>query len=111
MKTNMFVASGMMLLIHGAAGQSTAPVAKTAGEAMKNVVVLKDVPESEWTSTMAFISGSLGVRCEYCHATPYESDTKQTKVTARRMIQMTREINAGSFGGRQVVTCNTCHRG
>ncbi len=93
------------------AGQPAAPVEKTAGQAWKNVTVLKDVPASQWQATMDLIGGSLGVGCQFCHAEPFESDAKKTKVTARAMIQMTQEINARSFAGRTVVTCNTCHQG
>jgi hypothetical protein len=55
--------------------------------------------------------------CEDCHTASdskwenYAQDTSPRKVTARRMIQMMAAINQGSFGGRQVVTCYTCHRG
>jgi hypothetical protein len=88
-----------------------ATVEKTAGEAMKNVQVLKDIPESEWNKVMAFVSGSLGVSCDHCHAQPFDSDTKKPKQTARAMMKMVREINAANFNGQPVVTCNTCHRG
>jgi len=91
--------------------QPAALAEKTAGQAWKNVIALKDVPASQWGATMDVISGSLGVGCQYCHAEPFESDTKKTKLTARSMIQMTQDINARSFGGRTVVTCNTCHQG
>ena len=84
---------------------------KSAGEAMKNVQVLKDVPASEWNNVMFFISGSLGVGCQHCHAQAYDADTKKAKQTARRMMQMVRDINAANFDGKPVVTCNTCHRG
>jgi len=90
---------------------SAAPAGKTAGEVMKNVQVLKDVPASQWNGVMAVIAGSLGVSCEHCHAQPYDSDTKKAKQTARSMMKMVREINANNFGGRAEVTCNTCHRG
>jgi hypothetical protein len=33
------------------------------------------------------------------------------KRMARRMIQMMQKINADNFGGRQMVTCYSCHRG
>src|SRR2546422_8609209 len=33
------------------------------------------------------------------------------KRTARRMVLMVSAINRDNFGGRQVVTCYTCHRG
>ncbi len=87
------------------------PPDKTAGEFFKNVQVLKDVPASEFTNGMWFIAGSLGVPCQHCHTAANESDDKQAKLTARKMIQMTRDINAANFGGKQVVTCNTCHQG
>lgn len=84
---------------------------KSAGETKKNVQVLKDVPASEWNNVMFFIAGSLGVGCQHCHAETYDADTKKAKQTARRMMQMVRDINAANFDGRPVVTCNTCHRG
>src|SRR5262249_20271000 len=71
----------------------------------------KNVPASEWTGVMFFISGSLGVGCEHCHAATYDADTKMAKLTARRMMQMVQSINAANFDGRPVVTCNTCHLG
>ncbi|HYL74674.1 MAG TPA: photosynthetic reaction center cytochrome c subunit family protein [Bryobacteraceae bacterium] len=104
-------AIGISILAWMCAAQPAAPVEKTAGQAWKNVLVLKDVPASQWGATMDLIGGSLGVGCQFCHAQAYESDAKKTKVTARAMIQMTQEINARSFGGHTVVTCNTCHQG
>jgi photosynthetic reaction center cytochrome c subunit len=55
--------------------------------------------------------------CEDCHLASdatwenYAIDTSPRKVTARRMVQMMASINQASFGGRQVVTCYSCHRG
>jgi photosynthetic reaction center cytochrome c subunit len=60
---------------------------------------------------MWFIAGSLGVPCQHCHTAANESDDKPAKLAARKMIQMTRDINAANFGGKQIVTCNTCHQG
>ncbi len=61
---------------------------------------------------MAFISGSLGVRCNYCHvANQFEKDDKPAKLAARRMTQMVLNINKGNFNGTNAVTCYTCHRG
>ena len=60
---------------------------------------------------MWFIAGSLGVPCQHCHTAANESDDKQAKLTARKMIQMTRDLNATNFGGKQIVTCDTCHQG
>jgi hypothetical protein len=41
---------------------------------------------------MQFMSGSLSVSCNYCHAGQFESDAKKTKLIARDMIKMTRAI-------------------
>jgi hypothetical protein len=84
---------------------------KTAGETMKNVQVLKDVPAGDWRNLMVFINASLGVSCEHCHAEPFDADTKKAKQTARTMMKMVHEINAANFENRPVITCNTCHQG
>src|SRR5882672_11966515 len=60
---------------------------------------------------MAFISGSLGVKCNYCHVNPFAKDDKPTKQTARQMIRMVFDLNNGSFNGAKAVSCYTCHRG
>jgi hypothetical protein len=77
-----------------------------------NVQVLKGV--HDLLPTMHFIRASLGVRCDYCHNTQtgkYYLDDKPAKRRAREMIIMTRQLNELAYSGRQVVTCNTCHRG
>jgi photosynthetic reaction center cytochrome c subunit len=84
---------------------------KLAGDAFKNVQVLKDLPEEQFWATMSFFADSLGVNCERCHATPFEADKKPEKIKARQMILMVRDLNARYFGGTRKVTCNTCHRG
>lgn len=88
------------------------PAPKTAGEAFKNVKVLKDIPASQLDPTMDFIADSLGVRCGYCHMRgDFSKDTKHAKVRARQMIAMELAINKANFNGHPVVTCYTCHRG
>lgn len=98
-----------------AAATPTAPVASQggrAGDRYKNVQVLKEISYSELNATMHFIRTSLGTTCDYCHdVSQYEADTKPTKVTARRHIQMVIDVNKNVFGGRTAVTCNSCHRG
>ena len=98
-----------------AAGQTAG--GPTVGTTYKNIQVftdLKDHPSNDLWDAMQFIAGSLSVRCDYCHVSqtgPFDSDVKPTKRTARNMIRMVRDINNTSFGGREVVTCYTCHRG
>ena len=86
--------------------------AQTAEQKFKNIQIFKTLPATQIDPTMAFISGSLGVRCSYCHASNgFDKDDKQTKLTARGMIQMVFDLNRGSFNGQGAVTCYTCHRG
>jgi mono/diheme cytochrome c family protein len=84
---------------------------KTAEQVYKNIQVFKGVPAPQLDAAMAFISGSLGVRCNYCHVNPFEKDDKPTKQTARKMIRMVFDLNQGSFNGQGAVSCFTCHRG
>src|SRR4030095_15582441 len=85
---------------------------QTAEQKYKNIQLFKGIAASELDPTMAFISGSLGVRCTFCHvATAFEKDDKPTKVAARKMIQMVFDLNKGSFNGENAVSYFTCHRG
>jgi hypothetical protein len=83
-----------------------------ARDRFENLQVLGDIPQSQLIGTMAFMAGSLGVKCEFCHvAGDFPSDEKPQKKTARRMIRMAGEINTQFFHGERRVTCQTCHRG
>jgi hypothetical protein len=86
---------------------------QTAEQRYKNIQIFKGLPATQLEPTMAFISGSLGVRCNYCHVpNQFDKDDKPTKLAARRMIQMVFDINKKSFTGQDgAVSCYTCHRG
>jgi hypothetical protein len=85
---------------------------KAAQPQFKNLQVLKDVPSDQLLPAMQFISASLGVECEFCHVRDaFDKDDKQSKQTARRMIQMMFTLDADQFHGERAVTCYTCHRG
>jgi hypothetical protein len=84
---------------------------KVAEQVYKNIQVFKGLPASDLEPTMAFISGSLGVKCNFCHVNPFDKDDRPTKQTARRMIRMVFDLNKGSFNGDKAVSCFTCHRG
>jgi len=85
---------------------------KTAGEAFKNIQVLKDAPADQLFPAMQFITASLGVDCEFCHVrNAFEKDDKEEKKTARKMMIMMFAIDKDNFGGRREVTCYTCHEG
>lgn len=89
----------------------------TSEQVFKNVQVLKGIPVDEFMNTMGIFSAALGMSCEDCHASNdskwenYALDTSPKKRTARRMVQMVTALNKETFGGRQMVTCWTCHRG
>jgi len=83
---------------------------KSAEQVYKNIQVFKGIPASDLEPTMAFISGSLGVKCNYCHVNPFAKDDRPTKHTARQMIRMVFDLNKGNFNGEKAVSCYTCHR-
>ncbi|HLV95146.1 MAG TPA: c-type cytochrome [Candidatus Acidoferrales bacterium] len=88
------------------------PAQKTAGEVYMNLQVLKEIPSDQLIPAMQYITAALGVECQYCHVPRhFDSDDKQTKATARKMMQMMFAIDKDNFNGRREVTCYTCHRG
>src|SRR5689334_6380580 len=103
--------------ICSAATQNTPARQQMAEQVFKNVQVLKGIPVDEFMNTMGVFSAALGMSCEDCHAANdskwenYALDTSPKKRTARRMVQMVTAINKDNFGGRQMVTCWSCHRG
>src|SRR5215471_4423926 len=88
-------------------GQETGaqPAEQTMEQKYKNIQVLKGMPASQMRSMMNYISASLGVGCAFCHVRTgdrmeFEKDDIDHKQIARRMIQMTMDINKNSFQGR-----------
>ncbi|MFN7949881.1 MAG: c-type cytochrome [Blastocatellia bacterium] len=87
---------------------------KSVEQVRKNIQVLKGMPDAQLLPVMHQMRTALGVRCDYCHIADNDSywkDDKPAKQIARRMLQMTFDLNKASFGGKPVITCNTCHRG
>lgn len=94
-----------------------------ASQTYQNVRVLGGVSTDRFNHFMAQINNWVVPQtglpeseqgCNYCHNPEnMASDEKYTKVVARRMIQMTQNINANwTDHVRQTgVTCWTCHRG
>ena len=83
----------------------------------QNVKVLGDLDASEFQRLMASMAAWVAPTqgCNYCHSADgnFASDDLYTKRVARRMLQMTRHINADwkSHVANTGVTCYTCHRG
>jgi len=86
-----------------------------AEQAFKNVQVLRGISVDDFMGTMGIMCASLAFDCSDCHDAAgtvnvdWAADTPR-KRTARRMTTMVQTINKDNFGGRQVVTCWTCHR-
>jgi Photosynthetic reaction centre cytochrome C subunit len=117
--TALFLAVFWTLLVtnHKTGAQIAETKEKTVEQTHKNIQLLKGMPDSQLFAAMNFIRASLGVNCAYCHVYngedkwEFEKDDKPTKITARKHIQMTMDLNKASFGGNTVITCNTCHQG
>ena len=85
------------------------------------VKVLTGLLAPQFQEEMNFITQALGVNCSTCHVRGnFASDEKPEKLTARRMLEMTKGINTQFFpdhkpkDGESVlgrVTCYTCHQG
>jgi photosynthetic reaction center cytochrome c subunit len=92
------------------------PEAPAISEVFQNVRVLNDLTVNEFSRLMqalaTWVAPDQG--CEFCHNPEnLASDEKYTKVVARRMLQMTRDINTNwkQHVSTTGVTCWTCHRG
>src|SRR2546427_9854987 len=107
------VVGPMLVTASIAFGQvSPANEGKTAEQVYKNIKVLTGTPANELNQSMHLMKGATGMDCLYCHIErEWEKDVKPAKEVARAMITMMMDINRRNFGGRQGVTCNTCHNG
>ena len=104
-----------------------AAVKAPSGPYMNLQVLPKDISEQRLDSIMKSYNKALGIGCSFCHAEvknfpdslDFASDEKPMKKDARKMMQMTIEINKQNFyydkterpEYLKVVTCKTCHRG
>src|SRR5262245_26570011 len=92
------------------------PQPRMVEDVFKNVQALKGIGVDDFMLTMGIMSAAVGSDCVGCHPSAgtdhvdWALDTPR-KRTARRMVQLVTSINRDTFGGRQVVTCWTCHRG
>lgn len=110
-----------MMAVAFVSGQAPAPAQGQnqllAENVFKNITALRGIPVDEFMGTMGVFSAALGISCEDCHTggsnnwARYAEDVNPRKAMARRMVTMMAGINKQYFGGRQVVTCYSCHRG
>jgi photosynthetic reaction center cytochrome c subunit len=116
-----FASAGQVTAQAGQAASQAKPQASSAtalmsDQAFKNVQVLKGIPVDDFMGTMGIMSAALGFDCSECHTgagtdkVDWAFDTPR-KRTARKMVEMVSTLNRTNFGGRQLVSCWTCHRG
>ncbi len=88
---------------------SKAPLAESV---YKNIQTLKGVPSDQVLTVMKAFTEGLGVNCVYCHVSTeaLDKDDKAIKQTARKMLEMVRQMNK-TYPTNGQVTCFTCHRG
>src|SRR5215468_11362189 len=116
-KAVLSAAGGALIWMMGnAAGAPQAPAPQgNSDQVFKNVQALKGIPVDDFLQTMGLMTAALQFDCSDCHvgagtdSVDWAADTPR-KRTARRMVNMVASINKDNFGGRQVVTCWTCHR-
>ena len=114
-------AISMVAMLLGATAGVSAQAAQQekpqmADDIFKNVQVLRGLTVDEFMGTMGFIAAALSMNCIDCHSVEAASDVTKyavdtpIKQTARKMILMVKSINASNFGGKQTITCYSCHR-
>jgi photosynthetic reaction center cytochrome c subunit len=112
-----FATTVVVLIGIGLAGAQTASQEKPllAEQAFKSIQVFKGLPVDDFMETMGIMAASLDFDCSDCHVgagtdqVDWAADTSR-KQMARLMVTMVANINKNNFGGRQLVTCWTCHR-
>jgi hypothetical protein len=103
------------------AAQEVAAPPKPGMAESATITVLKGLTVPEFEQEMQMMVQALGVNCAFCHVrNNFAAENNEKKVTARRMLEMTKQINSQFFPaytppegesklGR--VTCMTCHQG
>jgi len=114
------LAAALAVVPWPAAAQTPEPTKPGLAES-PTITVLKGLMVPQFEVEMRHFVQALGVNCGGCHVPRnFPSDDNPRKAIARRMIEMTRELNAKYFPsytpvdgesslGR--VTCFTCHQG
>jgi photosynthetic reaction center cytochrome c subunit len=107
--------AGVMIAVLTAAQSPPQDKPLLSEQIFKNVQVLKGISVDDFLGTMGIMAAALQFDCSDCHVNAgtekvdWAADTPR-KIMARRMVTMVAGINQNNFGGRQVVTCWTCHR-
>ena len=119
MKIGVVLGFALLVLMLAAPAQAQPPQPQIVDT--PNVKILTGLYAQQFQEEMNFITQALGVNCNTCHVRGnFASEEKPLKLTARRMLEMTKMINTQFFPdhkpkeGESVlgrVTCYTCHQG
>jgi hypothetical protein len=111
----VLTATAFVVLGIAVTNSAVAQQPQLSDQVFKNIQALKGIPVDDFLETMGVMSAALQFDCSDCHVgagtdtVDWAADTPR-KRTARRMVNMVTTINKDNFGGRQLVTCWTCHR-
>src|SRR6267378_7291746 len=119
-RRGILAAGGIVVagLISAALAGAQAPAQQApllSEQVFKNIQVLKGIPVDDFLQTMGIMAAALQFDCSDCHVgagtekVDWPADTPRKRM-ARIMVTMVGNINRTNFGGRQMVTCWTCHR-
>src|SRR5437588_5326549 len=115
-KTTMTFAVAALIGLALAGAQATSQEKPLmADQVFKNIQALKGIPVDDFMETMGLMAAALQFDCSDCHVgagtdkVDWAADTPRKRM-ARNMVNMVTTINRTNFGGRQMVTCWTCHR-
>lgn len=113
--------AGVLAVLLGARAGAQAPPPQPGIAEGPNITVLKGLTVPQFETEMRHFVQALGVNCGGCHTRGnFAAEDNPRKAVARRMIEMTRALNAKAFGGFVPaegestlgrVTCFTCHQG
>jgi hypothetical protein len=114
-------ALGFALVKAPAASAQASPPPQPGIAESPNITVLKGLLVPQFEVEMRHFVEALGVNCGGCHVPRnFPSEDNPRKAVARRMIEMTRQLNARYFPdfipaeGQTTlgkITCYTCHQG
>jgi photosynthetic reaction center cytochrome c subunit len=117
----MNIVVSIAIVCASAVAAAQQPPAAPAMVDTPTVTVLTGLTVPEFEAEMQLMTQALGLSCGSCHARGnFASEANPRKIAARRMLEMTKALNAQYFAdykpldgqsrlGR--VTCFTCHQG
>jgi mono/diheme cytochrome c family protein len=124
--TSRFVSLAVAVAVVSCLQLAPAAVAQVPDEFSNLQLLDPAISKEQLVGTMRDWARGIGQRCNYCHVGPddlegmdFASDEKDTKRTARKMLELSRVLNREllrdlpTAEGRRamVVSCYVCHQG